>query len=128
MILIILFTLILVFTTLENWFREIERFNPSAIKGGKAGMYWHIAQLVALIVIFAYICLDKYGITSIKGYTTLLLMGTIWYIMFDGGLNILRGLPFFRVSTSSSDPFRKLAKPIIKVIMLMIATLLYILN
>lgn len=126
MILIILFIIILIFTVLENWFRELERFNPNAIKGGKAGMFWHIAQLVALIVTFGYVCLDKYGITSIKGYATLLLMGTIWFICFDGGLNLLRGLPFFRVSTQSSDPFRKYGTPAAKIILLLASLAIYV--
>jgi hypothetical protein len=44
--LFIFFVLMLIFTTLENWFREVERFNPGLLNG-RAGAYWHLSQLAA---------------------------------------------------------------------------------
>lgn len=122
--LIIAFILILVMTVLENYYRETERFRPNA--NPKAGTYWHLTQLTALAVTFIYLCWLKYGLQG-KLFTSIFLMASVWWIAFDGGLNLLRGLNFFRVSTQSTDPFQKLGKPAIKIIFLVMAVILFIL-
>jgi hypothetical protein len=122
--LFIFFVLMLIFTTLENWFREVERFNPGLLNG-RAGAYWHLSQLAALIITFFYVVYTRYGIEAVKTYTTLLLLGSVWFVCYDGLLNILRGLNFFRVSTQSSDPFQKFGKPIIKIILISGAFFIY---
>jgi len=122
--LFIFFVLMLMFTTLENWFREVERFHPEKLRG-KAGACWHISQLLALIITFYYVITKRYGVSAVQSYTTLLLLGAVWFVCYDGLLNILRGTYFFRVSTQSSDPFQKFGKPVIKIILISSAFFIY---
>jgi len=123
--LIIAFILILAMTVLENYYREAERFKPNA--SPKSGTYWHLTQLAALAVTFIYLCWFEYGL-QLSFFTSIYLLASIWWICFDGGLNLLRGLPFFRVSKQSSDPFQKLGKPVIKIVLLVVAIILFIIK
>lgn len=125
MSLTIAFTLILIMTVLENYYRETERFRLNA--SPKAGTYWHLTQLSALVVTFAYLCYLQYRLTC-EFFTSMFLMASLWWIFFDGGLNLLRGLNFFRVSTQSSDPFQSLGKPAVKIILFVVAVILFILK
>lgn len=126
MFIFIAFILILLFTVLENWFREIERFNPNAIKGSHAGLFWHLAQLIALFITFIYICVIQYGFDNPLSYSLLFLLSSVWWIFFDGGLNLLRNKPFFKVTISSSDPFQAFSNPYIKLSFLLISISIFL--
>lgn len=115
------FILMLVFTVLENYYRERERFNPDK----NSGAIWHLTQLCALIIAFGYVVIEKYGFT-LYAYSILFLMGAVWFICFDGGLNLFRGFYFFKQSTQSTDPFKNLGKPAIKIALLLISLALFI--
>ncbi len=102
----------------ENWFREKEQ-NYSRSEQDKldSNISWHIIQFFGWAVIFITTDFLICGL-NITGFKILFLFASIWWILFDGGLNLLRHLPFFRVSKVSGNPIEKYGTPAVKIILL----------
>ena len=110
----------------ENWFREKEQYyTRSDQEKLDSNVSWHIIQFFGWAIIFIFNDYLIMGITF-SAFKILFLFCSIWWILFDGGLNLLRHLPFFRVSKVSGNPIEKYGTPVIKIILLTLAAVVYI--
>jgi len=100
----VLFTIVFSITmAFMNFYRDLEKFSynePSVAK--KMQIKWKQWQWIAVLIVFLFIVyLIKLNI--IKSLITLVFAGLLYQFFFDGCYNVLRGFPFYRISTTTQS-------------------------
>jgi len=100
----VLFTIVFSITmAFMNFYRDLEKFSynePSVAK--KMQIKWKQWQWIAVLIVFLFIVyLIKLNI--IKSLITLVFAGLLYQFLFDGCYNVLRGFPFYRISTTTQS-------------------------
>jgi len=122
-LLLIFFILFISANIFENFYREKEKYTQDK-KNRKYGRIWHDVQFIGWAVVFIYILYLQYGFAWFTG-KTILLLASIWWILYDGSLNLLRERNFFFQSNSPSR-FERIGGPVIKVLFVIGSILVFV--
>jgi len=122
-LLILFFILFIAANIFENFYREKEKYTLDK-KNRKYGRLWHDVQFIGWAVVFAYIIYLQYGFTFFSA-KVILLFASLWWVLYDGSLNLLRGRNFFFQSNSSSR-LERVVSPIVKVLFVFVTILIII--
>lgn len=122
-LLVLFFVLFLITNILENYFRERERFTLI----NRYGNYWHSIQFVMWALVIIYILYLNFNFT-VGMIITILFISSLWWLLFDGFLNLLRGRNFFYISEFTTSRLEKFASPKNKLILLVISSLFLLLS
>jgi len=100
----VLFTIVFSITmAFMNFYRDLEKFSynePSVAK--KMQRKWKQWQWIAVLIVFLFIVyLIKWNI--FKSLIALVFAGLLYQFLFDGCYNVLRGFPFYRISTTTQS-------------------------
>lgn len=107
----------------ENWLREVARYSQNADEAQNASRNWHIVQFSGWFLVIAFALVSTIGI-SVLAIKLLIFISAMWWLLFDGLLNVLRGKSFFARGALTSDPLEKFANPVIKIILAIISLLI----
>ncbi len=118
------FVVYLVLNAYENYLREKWKYDKIE-KQVKWSRKWHTVQFIRWSFVFITVSLLIFGLNY--KLMTLFLFGVIWWILFDGLLNIFRGKKFFEQSKHRNlSALEKYATKTNKLLLLLIAVLLTI--
>jgi len=100
----VLFTIVFSITmAFMNVYRDLEKFSynePSIAK--EMQRKWKQWQWIAVLIVFLFIVyLIKWNI--FKSLIALVFAGLLYQFLFDGCYNVLRGFPFYRISTTTQS-------------------------
>lgn len=128
--LFILFFVVFFITTLyENYWREKEAEARKLKVKALADIYgnrWHWFQWFNWAFTFIYIILFALELDIYLTGVIVLLIASIWWILYDGLLNRLRGEKFFHRSEFSTSEFEHYAYPKTKIVFLIISIILLV--
>ncbi len=139
--LLIFFIGYLILNVYENYFRDEEKFYLYRDKeyAKKAQKLWKHYQFMQWFLVFVFIIFltlplkNLYSFLQMKNLYSflqnihlLLIFATWWNILYDGGLNLLRGLPFLRVSNTTQSRIERNIPLWIRISLLIIFTLTYL--
>ncbi len=130
--LLIFFIGYLILNVYENYFRDEEKFYLYRDKeyAKKAQKLWKHYQFMQWFLVFVFIIFLTLPLKNLYSFLQnihlLLIFATWWNILYDGGLNLLRGLPFLRVSNTTQSRIERNIPLWIRISLLIIFTLTYL--
>ncbi len=130
--LLIFFIGYLILNVYENYFRDEEKFYLHRDKeyAKKAQKLWKHYQFMQWFLVFVFIIFLTLPLKNLYSFLQnihlLLIFATWWNILYDGGLNLLRGLPFLRVSNTTQSRIERNIPLWIRISLLIIFTLTYL--
>ncbi|NPV12725.1 MAG: hypothetical protein HPY57_13140 [Ignavibacteria bacterium] len=97
----------LILNVYENYYRDQEKLFITTKYAKDYQKLWKHFQFCQWTLVFVYLVIlifkpDEF-IEYVKYTNLLITFSLFWTILYDGGLNLLRGLPFFRVSTQTQS-------------------------
>lgn len=107
MILIILIAVYLVLNVYENFYRDQEKLFITTPYAKEYQKKWKQYQFLQWSLVFLTAGYYYYGLT-LEMLLTLLFIGFIWNLLYDGLLNVLRGRNFFYISNTTQSQIEKL--------------------
>lgn len=100
----VLFTIVFSVTmAFMNVYRDLEKFSynePSIAK--EMQRKWKQWQWIAVLIVFLFIVYLT-GWSALKSLIALVFAGVLYQFIFDGCYNLLRGFPFYRISTTTQS-------------------------
>lgn len=109
---------------LENYWREQEKFYPMSDYAARCGMLWHDIQFIGWAVVFGYVVFLIYGVNW-EALRVIILFSSVWWILYDGSLNLLNNRNFLFQSRLTTSSFEKYGTPAAKFVFLLCAVLLF---
>jgi len=96
----IVFSIIMAFM---NVYRDLEKFSYNEpLIAKEMQRKWKQWQWIAVLVVFLFVVyLIKWSI--LKSLIALVFTGMLYQFLFDGCYNVLRGFPFYRISTTTQS-------------------------
>lgn len=100
----VLFTIVFSVTmAFMNVYRDFEKFSynePSLAK--EYQRKWKQWQWIAVLIVYLFVVyLIKWSV--LKSLIALVFAGVLYQFLFDGCYNVLRGFPFYRISTTTQS-------------------------
>lgn len=130
-VLLVFFLSYLVLNVLENYYRDQEKFNIGKKIAKTYQRLWKHYQFMQWVLVFIYlfilITLPNKLLDYVKLLHLLAIFSLFWTLIYDGGLNSLRGKPFFNVSTQTESWVEKNISLLAKIVGLISALITYIL-
>lgn len=91
------------------------------------GKSWHWFQWLNWALVIGFVSYLIFGFTILT-ISVILLIGAVWWILFDGGLNRLKGRSFFHQSEYSTSVFEAFASAKVKLTLLIISIIFLVIT
>jgi len=109
-----------------HWFREGENYySKTPEEKRRFNSLWHTSSLIMWALVFFYVLHEEYHFGEMF-FKSLSLFAALWWTVFDGGLNLLRGRRFFFQSKLTTSVMEKYAHPMLKMALITLGLAYYL--